>query len=715
MAYRANIRPGEVVQRATYLLPVDIADPPPPAASAGAAAGVVSRDGATLRRPVTAVSAAMPGIRSGGRDVTRSLAAGGLTFRRNLGEPWTAGYQLRLDSTPTDDPLTTEDGRAILTEDGREIILEGSDPGQPGMLEIVRFSAPTATYRDTVIALDPVLYWSMDSAGRETLDDYSGSAVNRGTLDTAKTKTRRPAPVPYGGAVEMSGADAVTGPTLPAGSARTVMLWIKGPAADFLTFLDAGGMRLWRHGAHVGLEGCGGLMPVDAAQWTHVAFVVDGTACSVTINGGASTGGLRASRPFTGSLGGGPVTMSGPLEVDEVSIHLDALTEAQIAAAYAARSGERLFTGIVKKMDIAGRGARSERLIIDCAAVGLDESFKGNRAKKEFSTDGTETVRQLVQRLLEDELPGQPITADGLDVDELVAPFRENLETIHRVIKRLEALHLFVWHLHPMGELTGHRRSAAPGSGVVLDEDVNLAADPSPMSVDARLFRSQQTVAGAGGRPEVDVFESDGRQRLFRLTYEVDWGQTIAVDVDGAAQSVDSTGRFVFRAAFAADQGTNAILIPGSAAIPASGARITVRYRSRRTQAVSVADIDAIRKYGLRSDIVFDPSPNNYTLREAMSAAFLAANASPTRRIAVRGQDGKIPIPVPGRTYVVNAREAYGVEGGEPWLLSSAVIAADPRFRAICTLDLQQGPYQPLRADFYDRIANTDAQLIPND
>ena len=622
---------------------------------------------------------------------------------------------MRLDSTPTDDPITTEDGRRVLTEDGREIIIEGSDPGVPGLLELVRFSAPTATYRDEVLALDPVLYWSMDSAGRDTLDDFSGSGVNRGTLEPAAVETRMPPAVPYGGAVRLLSAGAAVGPTLPPAAARSIMLWIKGAAADLLTFLDAGGMRLWRHGAFAGLEGCGGLMPVNAAEWTHVAFVVDGAGCSVTLNGGWAAGGHRSEQAFAGSLSGGPITLAGPIEVDEISIHGDALSADEIASAYASRMGERLFTGIVKGVDIAGRGARSERLVIDCTAVGLDEAFKANRARKEFETDGTETVRQIVQRLIEDELPQQPITADGLEVDDLVAPFTENLDTIHRVISQLESLHHFVWHLDPMGELTGHIRSAAPPSGVVLDEDVNLAAEPPPMSVDARLFRSQQTVAGAGGRPEVDVFESNGRQRLFPLTHEVDWGQTITVDVDGAAQSVDATGRFVFGASFAADQGTNSVLIPGSSAVPAVGAVIVVRYRSRRSEVVSVADIDAIRKYGLRSDVVFDPSPNAYTRREALSAAFLAANATPTRRISVKGKTGLIPIPTPGRTYAVNAREAYGVSGGEPWLLSGAVLQADLRMRAKVTLDLQQGPYQPFTADFYGRITSTDQKLIPVD
>ena len=718
MAPLVSLAPAQVVQRVGYLRRVVAADPAPPALSPGARAGVVAGDGATLIRPETPGIAVPAGIRSGGRDVTQFLEIGGISLRRHLSEPWTASYQLRLDTTPTDDPLTTEDGRRLLTEDGREVVLEGHDPGMPGLLELVRMSAPTATYRDTVLALDPVVYWSMDSADRKHLEDYSEAGVNHGSLNLDSALTRVDPAVPYGGAVEMAlPTVSVEGPRLPneAASAgrpeqRTVMLWIKGAGGG--RFMDAGGLRLWRNTDRIGVAGCGNLGPIDPDAWTHVAAVRNGTSCSLYVNGGEL---VRHDTYRSGSFGTRLIEMRGPLTVDEVSFHERALTAGEIAGAYAARDGVRTFQGIVKQMDIAGRGASSERIVLDCSAVGLDEAFKVNRARKEFETDGTETVREIVQRLLDDELPGYPISADGLDVDELVAPFRENLDTVHRAITRLQQLHHFVWHLDPMGEIVGHRRSEAPSAGLTLDETVNVEQQPPPMTVDARLFRSQQTLAAAGGRPEVDVFESDGRKRLFELTHQVDWGQSITIEVDGVAQSVDATGQFVFQAAFAADQGTNSILIPGSASIPAVGAEIVVRYRSRRTQAVSVADIEAIRKYGLRSDVVFDPSPNDYTRREALAAAVLAANATPTRRIDLRGRTGRIPLPTPGLTYIVNARAAYGVSGGEPWMLSAAHLQADPRFRADCILSLQQGPYQPLSADFYDRIAAADAKLIPDD
>ena len=699
-----TLRPASVIQRASYLRPVDV--DPTPAPGGAPATAAVARDGVRLRRPETPAMAAPPGIRSGGHDVAGDLRAvnGSIRIDRLLGEPWRAAYRLRVDTTPTPAMITTDDGREVVTEDGREVIAEDIDLHSPGLLEIVRFAAPTTAYRDLVLdTLDPILYWSLDSRDREQADDYSASGVNRGVIDLSQTALRQAAPVPYGGAAMLAGANAVTGPGLPASSALTFMGWIKAGGA--CTPFTGAGVSVTATAAAIA---SGGVSAALTPGWRHFAVVWSSAATTIWLDGVQAAAGAAAALSASAS-----VSLGGPCSLDEVSVHGRALTAAEIAACYAARNGRRIFAGVVKRIAAAGRGAGSERADYDVNAVGLDEVFKVARVHREFTSDGSETVRQVIQRLLDDELPDQPITADGVDVDAIVAPMTENLDTVHRVITHLATLHQFVWHLDPHGEIVAHLRSDAPASGAVLDEELNLAIDPPPLVTDARLFRSQQLLSGTGGRPETDTFTSDGERRFFVLRQRADFDQGVVVEVDGAAQSVDAAGQFEFEADWAADAGTNAMVIPSSRQVPRAGARIVVRYTSDRAQVVSVADIDAIRRYGLRSSVVFDPTANAYTRREALSAALLAGNASPTRQVTVRGRIGRIPLPTPGRTYVLDARGAYGLQGGAPWLCVAAACATDDRFRMRVTLDLQQGPYRPMTADYYDRLADQDAKLIP--
>ena len=690
-----SLAPADVRQRSAYLRAVDI----PPAL--GAYKTVVSGDGASIRRPETAADARIPVHRSGGLDVTGNLEAGGLSISRRLGEPWTARYTLRLSTGIDPEALTDEAGVALLTEDGREFEVDGSDPGLPGLLELVRMSAPTETYRDFVLRLDPVLYWPLDEAqGRAEVDDHGNAGVNRGEAVRERVVFREAGAVPYGGAARLLDDDAVSGPGLASASSLSIMYWFR-PDGD--ADIAAGGLDIAHTETAMVVRGVA--IPVSAG-WHHAAVTASTAGLSVYLDG------VLAGTGAAGGVPGGPLTLGGEIVMDEFSVHSEELTAAQVSEAYDSRAGERLFQGVVKRFTTAGRGADSDRLIMTADAVGLDEALKVNRARREFTTDGSETVREVMQRVLDTELPDHPITADGVDVDDLVSPFTENLDTVHRVFTRLSRLYNFVWHCSPMGEIIAHHRVEAPASGVVLDETINLASDPPPMTVDARLFRSQQTMGAAGGRAETDTFTSNGSQRVFRLSYDADFTQGLTVEVDGSAQSVDAAGDYSFSARFAADDGTNSVLIPTGQPIPASGSKVTVRYRSTRAQVVSVADVDAIRRYGIRTAVTFDGSPNVYSRLEAQAAAFLASNATPTRTVVVKGRTGLVPLPTPGTTYVLSAPNAYGIDGGDPWLCVAASCSADARNRAKVTLDLQQGPFRPLRADYYDDLAEQDAKLI---
>ena len=661
---------------------------------------VATRGGLQVSLRPRAETAVTPGLRSGGVDVTSLLKPGSLKISRKLGEPWECEYTLLVDTSDLTPPeFETEDGQVVTTEAGVAIQLEGKPLMVPGLLELVRVSSPTETYRDTVLALNPTVYWPLDERDREEVDDYSESGMNRGVIDCTLVKHRVDPAVPYGGAMTFisgDGTPCVEGPLLPSASDFSVMMWLrKTTDTGTQRAVEVGGVTVEVVGGRVR---AGGLTADLADGWRHVALTSSG---ALYVDGAAAATGaprtLSAGRLRVG------LAASPGISIDELSIHPSALTAAEVAACYAARNGERDFQGIVRRVSNMGWAA-ADTLQIDVEAVGLEIMLTTARASADFSTDGSETLREVVQKMLDDELPMQPITADGIDIPELVVPQQENYKTVHAAVTRLAELADVFWFLHPMGELIGYRNSEAPLMDLVLDEEVNLSSEIRPQTVDARLFRTQELVASEGGRDERETFVADGSTRFWVLPYDAQFDQGVSISVDGVPQSVDTAGRYDFDAQWAADGPTNAVLVPSTRPTPAKDSVIVVRYRSRRTQVVSIADIDAIRSFGLHTNVVFDNSVNTYRRREALAVALLAGNATPTRRVAVKGRVGAFKPPLPGFAYTLKAPRAYGVDGGAPWLCDSVEIETDTRQRAICTIGLQQGPYRPFSADFWRRL-----------
>ena len=676
------------------------------AADAPARDALVTAGGVTARRPTGAITAVQKALRSGGQDVSNYYSPGSLRLVRKLGEPWTATYSLIFDtSQPSNLILTLENEQSLLLEDGTPVEIEGSDFGEPAILELDKISAPFQTYRDEVLAIGPALYWSMDSRDRDTLDDYAESGENLGVIDITKAETRQPPAVPYGGSLKLLADNAVTGPGFPAASASTFMFWIRLGGSGSANVITAG---ITVSVAGLALTAAGLTTVLTVGTWHHIALSLSSSAKTLYLDGAlaaSSTGSNTLSASASISLGG----HASGIEIDELSISTNrALSSDEVSICFNARTGERLFLGVVKLSTRLGWVA-ANRAQIDVEAVGLAESFKQARAKPEFITDGSETVRALIQRLLDDELPQQPITADGVDVPELVAPLQENYGTVHAALTQLAELHGFHWYLHPMGEIVAYKTSNAPTYTLELDETVNLSPESQPVTTDARLFRSQQSVAAEGGRPETDTLIGDGSTRVFTLRYDADFRHGVTIEVDGVSQTVDSTGNFAFEANWAADDGTNSVLVPGHHPVPGEGAIILVRYRSKRTQVVSIADIDAIRKYGVRSNVVFDNTVNDYRRREALAAALLAGNAQPTRRIMAHTSLGKVWPPLPGKLFNLHAPKLYGASGGVGWLCSGVIAVESEGGRMRCILDLQLGPYQPFYEDYYEQALNLPA------
>ena len=718
-----TLEPGLLIHRATYLRPVEfnvgLRTSKAIHVSLLPTNPVVSISGIKAFRPPIHEELVGPGLTSGGVDVVRFLKVGSLRIIRKLGEPWECRYTLLIDtSTPPDLGLLTEDGQKLLTEDGRSLQVDAPEYGLPAVGELVRISGPTATYRDAVIATNPWLYWPLDERDHAEADDYSSSGVNRGVADLSASCQRESPAVPYGGSIVLSSTSdpCVTGPTLPLSSQLTVMFWVKRiTSSGIQNIISAGNLTVLitsgRVGAEVALPSATGSSssysltsnPIDE-DWHHVAIILSTTELKLFIDGTLHS---KVTPPNL-AVGGGSFAIGANSDpgvlIDELSLHIDNVLEPEvIKTLVGTRNSERHFEGIVTRVHHLG-WVEAGIFQLDVEAVGLSVVFRHSRAKPEFITDGSETVRAIMQRILDDELPDQPVNAHGIDVPELVAPLSENFDTVQRVFTRMTELHSFSWVLTPMGELVGHPSGSEPLSDVVLDETVNISSNTRPYTDDSRLFRTQELVAAEGGRAEVDTITADGISRIFYLENECRFEEGVSITVDDVPQTVDIAGSYAFDADFFGDSGINAIGIPSSRPIIRKGAIIIIKYRSTRTQVVSVADIDAIRRYGIVSSVTFDNTRNRYTRRQSLAAALLAGNSSPTRRVMVVTLRGRVKPLMPGITIPLRAPKAYGMSGGAPWLCNSVEIITDVRQRVICLIGLQQGPFKPFVADFYDRL-----------
>ena len=723
LASLITLEPGLLIHRATYLRPVEfdvgLRTSKAIHVSLLPTNPVVSISGVKASRPPVQEELVGPGLTSGGIDVVRFLKLGSLRIIRKLGEPWECRYTLLIDtSTSPDLELLTEDGQKLLTEDGRSLQVDAPNYGLPAVGELVRISGPTATYRDAVIATDPWLYWPLDERDHAEINDYSSSGVNRGTADLSALCRHEVSAVPYGGSIVLSSTSdpCVKGPTLPLSSRLTIMVWVKRVTnSGVQNIIRVGNLTVFitsgRIGAAVSIPSSPGSSsnfpltssPIDE-DWHHVAITLSTTKLKLFIDGVFHS----EVSPSNLYVGGGSFTIgagSSPgVLIDELSLHVDKTLEPDaIKTIFSTRNSERHFEGIVTRVHHLG-WVEANIFQLDVEAVGLSIVFRHSRAKPEFITDGSETVQAIMQRILDEELPDQPINAYGIDVPELVAPLSENFDTVQRVFTRMTELHSFSWVLTPMGELVGHSSGSEPLSDVVLDETVNISANTRPYTDDSRLFRTQELVAAEGGRAEVDTITADGISRIFYLENECRFEEGISITVDDVPQTVDIAGSYAFDADFFGDDGLNAIGVPSSRPIIRKGAIIVIQYRSTRTQVVSVADIDAIRRYGIVSNVTFDNTRNRYTRRQSLAAALLAGNSSPTRRVVVVSLRGRVRPLMPGITITLNAPKAYGMSGGSPWLCNTVEIITDVRQRVICQIGLQQGPFKPFVADFYDRL-----------
>src|SRR4030095_15904336 len=211
---------------------------------------------------------------------------------------------------------------------------------------------PAGSYPAQVVADGAVAYWRLGETSGTTANDSIGSA--HGTIGAGITLNQPGAlaegtPAMQGNA---SGTAVVTCPVVTLGSVFSIEFWIKqrvDPAANSricgvfgapnVSFQSASGsprqLNFFPMGANLAAVGA-----LSLGVWTYIVGTVDGAqgrlyVNGVLANGPTATTGTPAPAVFT-FLGGQSVNFDGWM--DEVAIYPTALTPAQIAAHYAART-----------------------------------------------------------------------------------------------------------------------------------------------------------------------------------------------------------------------------------------------------------------------------------------------------------------------------------------------------------------------------------------
>lgn len=226
-----------------------------------------------------------------------------------------------------------------------------------GMLPMGALAAQPDASSEAAEEITPVHYYKFDEAAEDAAaDDGTGSqaGTKTGTVGTVDGKAGKAAQLNGTGNVEVSDTTVLNG------EAFTITAWVNWDGTGKVNTIvsnaysgavGSNGLLFYVKGANDGVDADGVLYAGDpvgtetgsagkikANEWTHVAFVKDGTTVTLYINGVADGGGstsVTGTNTETLLIGGNHRTDAHNFHgaLDEVKIFSQALTAAQIAQA----------------------------------------------------------------------------------------------------------------------------------------------------------------------------------------------------------------------------------------------------------------------------------------------------------------------------------------------------------------------------------------------
>lgn len=193
-------------------------------------------------------------------------------------------------------------------------------------------AATTATYRDAVLADNPISYWQLgESAGSSTTDE---KGVNTGSIQGGVTLG---VPGPIAGTTAMrfdggacTGVDVGGNPsTLAPASSLTVEMWMRTTRATggvafrwrwYGYSIDVGGDGTVGFGGHLtsGSFGVRSVSAVNDGQWHHIAGVKDGAAVRMYVDGVLDAVGRDAGGNIYYEQGGGVAISRDGIACDDI-------------------------------------------------------------------------------------------------------------------------------------------------------------------------------------------------------------------------------------------------------------------------------------------------------------------------------------------------------------------------------------------------------------
>lgn len=658
-------------------------------------------------------------ITSGGINVSEFYKVGSLRIIEQLARPSSATFILRLEHTDLIEYLTDENGERILDGDDPLTWRTDGTVATPGPLEVVIISSPGQTYRDAILDTRPWLYWPLDEADQNYAADYgeaAGSLTRRGEVDLTKIQHRVNGAMPYGAAIKVNDAQAITGPEIPSGAVMFAG-WFRSIGGNAVIDFGSGAhLRLIQTGATSAVWQWYNRSLGASSEWHHVAGATrsDGR-CWLWVDGVMSTA-ISSTR-----FGSGDLIISGPVEIDELSVWIGEAADPEVSLPpitdwYEARNNKRRFAGFVTQPERLGIPGDSDAAFHTVKCTGLGMVLAQGRATQPPTNAAALHSRQFIQSVLDADLRGQPITANGIRVTALLPEaFTErgsNLGSIEKLVKGVASPLEARWWVDTMGEIQMHEPEDDIISKLVLDDTVNIGQKARTSAIQVKSFGNSFT-AGSPGSHCIDNFGGNGKAQIFELSCKFDPEQGIIVTVDGAAVPVDYAGNPVFAPAVVAvsrpekesyAEGPDIITFTDNYGPPPVGARIRVEYYSPASDFITYELVDAAAIAVTQSVTRWDATANTYSRKKALLAGLAQAASKLTRVISPTTVLGKVDDLRLGHAHEVNARNAYGIEGGDPWVVETISTKFNNANAISHDLVLQQGFITPIDDDLLARL-----------